>query len=53
MKDIGKSSLNSSWTMFQRLMFTVLFAVFAVGAFAQSKITGTVVDAKGDPIIGY
>ncbi len=52
MKDIGKSSLNSSWTMFQRLMFTVLFAVFAVGAFAQSKITGTVVDAKGDPIIG-
>ncbi|MBQ9649253.1 MAG: TonB-dependent receptor [Prevotella sp.] len=38
--------------MLQRLMFTVLFAVFAVGAFAQNKITGTVVDAQGEPIIG-
>ena len=52
MIDIGKSSLNNSWGMLQRLMFTVLFAVFAVGAFAQNKITGTVVDAQGEPIIG-
>ncbi|MBQ6917543.1 MAG: TonB-dependent receptor [Prevotella sp.] len=52
MKDIGKSSLNNSWGMLQRLMFTVLFAVFAVGAFAQNKITGTVVDAQGEPVIG-
>ena len=52
MIDIGKSSLNNSWSMLQRLMFTVLFAVFAVGAFAQNKITGTVVDATGEPVIG-
>ena len=52
MKDIGKSSLNNSWSRLQRLMFTVLFAVFAVGAFAQNKITGTVVDAQGEPVIG-
>ncbi|WP_028912606.1 TonB-dependent receptor [Prevotella sp. MA2016] len=52
MKDIGRSSLNSSWGMLQRLMFTVLFTVFAIGAFAQNKITGTVVDAQGEPIIG-
>ena len=52
MKDIGQSSLNNSWSMLQRLMFTVLFAVFAIGAFAQNKVTGTVVDAMGEPIIG-
>lgn len=52
MKDIGKSSLNSSWGMLQRLMFTVLFSVLAVGAFAQNKVTGTVVDATGEPVIG-
>ena len=52
MKDIGKSSLNNSWSRLQRLMFTVLFAVLAVGAYAQNKITGTVVDAQGEPVIG-
>ena len=52
MKDIGKSSLNNSWGMLQRLMFTVLFAVLAIGAYAQNKVTGTVVDAQGEPIIG-
>ncbi|SHK86139.1 SusC/RagA family TonB-linked outer membrane protein [Xylanibacter ruminicola] len=52
MKDIGKSSLNNCWGMLQRLMFTVLFAVLAIGAYAQNKVTGTVVDAQGEPIIG-
>ena len=52
MKDIGKSSLNNSWGMLQRLMFTVLFAVLAIGAYAQNKVTGTVVDVQGEPIIG-
>ena len=52
MKDIGNSSLNNSWSSLQRLMFTVLFAVFAIGAFAQNKVSGTVVDAQGEPIIG-
>ena len=36
MKDIGNSSLNNSWGMLQRLMFTVLFAVLAIGAYAQN-----------------
>ena len=52
MKDIGKSSLNSSWSMLQRLMFTVLFAVCAITVSAQNKVTGTVVDANGEAIIG-
>ena len=52
MKDIGKSSLNNSWSMLQRLMFTVLFAVLAIGAYAQNKVSGTVVDVQGEPIIG-
>ena len=52
MKDIGKSSLNSSWGMLQRLMFTVVFSVLAIGAFAQNKVTGTVVDATGEAVIG-
>jgi TonB-linked SusC/RagA family outer membrane protein len=52
MMDIGKSSLNGSWGMLQRLMCTVVFAVCALGAFAQNKVTGTVVDAQGEPVIG-
>ena len=52
MKDIGKSSLSNSWSSLQRLMFTVLFAMFAICTFAQNKITGTVVDAQGEPVIG-
>ena len=52
MKDIGKSSLNRGWVMLQRLMFTVVFAAFALGVSAQNKVTGTVVDASGEAIIG-
>lgn len=37
MKDIGKSSLNNSWSMLQRLMFTVLFAVCAITVSARTK----------------
>ena len=52
MNDIGKSTLNNSWSMLQRLMFTVLFTVFALGVSAQNKVTGTVVDVSGEAIIG-
>ncbi len=52
MKDIGKSSLNNRWSMLERLMFTVLFAVCAITVSAQNKVTGTVVDANGEAIIG-
>ena len=38
--------------MLQRLMFTVLFAVCAITVSAQNKVTGTVVDANGEAIIG-
>ena len=52
MKDIGKSSLNNGWGMLQRLMFTVLFTVCALAVSAQNKVTGTVVDASGEAVIG-
>lgn len=37
---------------FQRVMVLVFLSVFSIGIWAQSKITGTVVDAAGEPIIG-
>lgn len=52
MKDIGKSSLDNTWSMLQRLMFTALFAVCALAVSAQNKVTGTVVDASGEAVIG-
>jgi len=36
----------------QRLSFFILFIVFAIGAFAQNKITGVVTDITGEPVIG-
>jgi len=37
---------------FQRLSFFILFIGFAIGAFAQNKITGIVTDTSGEPVIG-
>lgn len=38
---------------FQRLFFTVLFSVLAVGASAQNKtVSGTVIDNTDEPVIG-
>ncbi len=38
---------------FRRLFFFTLFAVLTIGAYAQNKtVSGTVVDANGEPIIG-
>ena len=34
------------------LMFLSLFLVCSTGAYAQGKVTGTVVDASGEPVIG-
>lgn len=34
------------------LLFMAVFFVFAVPASAQNKVTGTVVDSNGDPVIG-
>ena len=36
----------------QRLMVLGLLTAGSVGAYAQNKVTGTVVDANGEPIIG-
>lgn len=52
MKDIGKSFLSNRWGIFQRLILFVLLAVCTSGVMAQNKITGTVVDASGEVIIG-
>lgn len=35
-----------------RLLFTVFFFICATLTFAQNKVTGTVVDINGDPVIG-
>ncbi len=39
-------------TMLRRLMFLLLGAVCSLGALAQSRVTGKVVDANGEPVIG-
>lgn len=53
MKDIGKSSLNRiGGGKFLRLLVAAMLMVCASTAFAQSKVTGTVVDAAGEPVIG-
>ena len=38
--------------MLRRLMFLALVAICTSGAFAQKQVSGTVVDAAGEPIIG-
>ena len=38
--------------MWQRLMLLALMAVASTVVFAQGKLTGTVVDATGEPVIG-
>ena len=36
----------------RRLMFLLLLCVCSAGAFAQSRVTGKVIDANGEPVIG-
>ncbi|MBR1933956.1 MAG: TonB-dependent receptor [Prevotella sp.] len=49
----GKTTiLKSSHEAWRRLLFLALMAVCSVGALAQSKVSGKVVDATGEPIIG-
>ena len=36
----------------RRLMFLLLLCVSSAGAFAQSRVTGKVIDANGEPVIG-
>lgn len=46
-------SLFSYVDKFHRLFFIALLSVLSMGAYAQTKtVSGTVVDSKGDPVIG-
>lgn len=36
----------------RRFLAMFLFAFIAIAGYAQQKVTGTVVDANGEPIIG-
>ncbi len=47
-----KKSLSNQRSVLQRLMFFVLFVLCTLCTFAQNKVTGTVVDATGEPVIG-
>ena len=46
------TNLKDRCMRWQRLLFFALFAVCSTTAMAQGKVTGKVVDAAGDPIIG-
>ncbi|MCI6618784.1 MAG: carboxypeptidase-like regulatory domain-containing protein, partial [Prevotella sp.] len=52
MKHGSSTYLESHRSMPQRLVLLLCFVVCSLGAFAQSKVSGTVVDATGAPIIG-
>jgi len=53
MKNNPKRERQSSLTLLSRLMFTALFSLATVVAFAQGKtLTGVVLDDLGDPVTG-
>lgn len=52
MKKQGKTNQRNTHGAFQRLFFTAFVSACTLGAMAQSKVTGTIVDAAGEPIIG-
>ena len=52
MKETKRIKLKSGCLIWQRLMLLALMAVASTVVFAQGKLTGTVVDATGEPVIG-
>ncbi len=52
MKQQTKTNLKSLLQRWQRLLFLALMAVCSTTAMAQGKVSGTVVDAAGEPVIG-
>lgn len=52
MKDKRKTNQGSCRSMLQRLLLLAVFVVCSIGAMAQNKVSGTVVDPKGEPVIG-
>ena len=51
MKKQGKTNKKNNGAA-KRLFFTAFVTACSLGAMAQSKVTGTIVDAMGEPIIG-
>jgi len=52
MKELKMTHLKSRCCGWRRLLFFALFAVCSTVAMAQGKVTGKVVDANGEPVIG-
>ena len=52
MKETKRTKLKSGRLIWQRLMLLALMAVASTVVFAQGKLSGTVVDATGEPVIG-
>ena len=52
MKEQKMTNLKGRCTGWQRLLFFVLMAVCSTVAMAQGKVTGKVVDATGESVIG-
>ena len=51
-KELVTDKLSLGAQVLRRLMFLALVAICTTGAFAQKQVSGTVVDAAGEPIIG-
>ena len=52
MKEKNKTNLKYRRSAWQRLFFFALLAVSSTIAMAQGKVTGKIVDAAGEPVIG-
>ena len=52
MKKTSEKNLLNRYRWLQRLLFTGLLAICSTAAMAQSKVSGKVVDASGEPVIG-
>ena len=52
MEEKRKTNQKSCPKGWQRLLFLALMAVMSTVAMAQGKVSGTVVDAQGEPVIG-
>ncbi len=52
MKELSTTKLKSCRTVWQRLLFLAFMVVTSTVAFAQGKVSGTVVDAAGESVIG-
>ena len=50
-KELVTDKLSLGAQVLRRLMFLALVAICTSGAFAQKQVSGTVVDAAGEPII--